>query len=326
MTHATPVLLCLAVSACSQSRIEPQTSADNNAQPAVEATAALTTTTPVAPSLAPVVDTHNHAYTAEIEVLDVLDNRVLRGVALEAPPDSDAMLTYTLLLELDGEPVGLPPELSPALNALLLPNDQLVVATRAGELVVTDLRTTRVLDAPVERSLDVSADGRHVAYMRGDEMPFYDLYAVDVASGQKTQLTSNRMPVWSPAFSLDGTRVVFAAASTGVPAVYTVGRDGSALRQHTNIDVTNVGGQPSRPLDWAPTGPRAPLWSPGFFVFEGEEGVVALNEAGVLLWHRPQLARPRWHERGISVAVQTRGAPGTETIISIATGNAEAAP
>ena len=123
MKHATPVLLCLAVSACSQSRIEPQTSADNNAQPAVEATAALTTTTPVAPSLAPVVDTHNHAHTAEIEVLDVLDNRVLRGVALEAPPDSDAMLTYTLLLELDGEPVVLPPELSPALNALLLPND-----------------------------------------------------------------------------------------------------------------------------------------------------------------------------------------------------------
>jgi hypothetical protein len=323
---ATRMLLCLTLAGCTQSRATDPVAA----APSATAATALTTAPPAAPPnpgstvTAPIVDEHAHSNT--LETLDVLGDRVLHGAALEAPPDSDAMLTYELRLAKAGVAVPLAPDVSPALNALLLPNEQLVVVTLAGELVVTNGETLRVLDAPVARSLDVSPDGQHVAYMRGDQMPFFDLFVVNVASGERTQLTRDMIPSWSPAFSYDGSQIVFASAASGVPAVYTVARDGSGLRQHTNADVTNVGGQPSRALTPAPTGPRAPLWSPGVFVFEGEAGVVALDEAGAVLWERPGLARPRWHVRGESVAVQSRTSLGSETILSITTGNAEVSP
>lgn len=259
------------------------------------------------------------------EVLDQRDGRVLIGVPVPPPPDSDAMLRYHVRTEQNGARVDQPQGLDLVDNALLLPGEAWLAVLPSTDLVVVTSAGQRLIDTEVARSLDVTADGRDVVYMRG-HMPFFEIHEANVLTGETIALTDGFAPAWLPAYSQDATRIVFTSARSGVPALYSMARDGSDVRQHTNSDVTIVSGQPSRELTPSPTGPRAPIWGGGLFVFESDAGVVALHEDGRIAWTRDGASSPRWLVRGQSVLLATRAAPGVLRPFSLATGEPLEAP
>lgn len=74
-----------------------------------------------------------------------------------------------------------------------------------------------------------SPDGTVIAYEQSGEPP--SIVLLELANGRKTELGEGALPRWSP----DGTRLVFLRVrDDGATDIYTVGRDGSGLRQLTD--------------------------------------------------------------------------------------------
>jgi hypothetical protein len=111
----------------------------------------------------------------------------------------------------------------------------------------------REIDAHAYGPLSVA--GTRVAYTRG-EIPLLELARADVASGVALLLTENMAPVWSPALSEDGERVVFVSGASGSPRLCLLDRDGVRTIESDRI----------------PSSPRAPRFEDGLLSFEDERG------------------------------------------------------
>ena len=80
-----------------------------------------------------------------------------------------------------------------------------------------------------------SPDGQHIAFSwtRGYAKGDWNVFVMDVGSGQYVQLTHsegrNENPVWAP----DGRHLVFASTRTGRSQIYTMLADGSQVKQLT---------------------------------------------------------------------------------------------
>jgi TolB protein len=80
-----------------------------------------------------------------------------------------------------------------------------------------------------------SPDGQRIAFSwtRGYQKGDWNIFVMDIGSGQYTQLTHsegrNENPVWAP----DGRHLVFASTRTGHSQIYTMLADGSQVKQLT---------------------------------------------------------------------------------------------
>jgi TolB protein len=104
-----------------------------------------------------------------------------------------------------------------------------------------------------EHSPALSPDGRRVAYIKTDWQGDGKLYVADV-NGQNERLVTPAItyaPVVryaSPAWSPDGTRLLFSAGEPGRLHLWIANPDGSALQQITNTALSDIDGA------WSPTG------------------------------------------------------------------------
>lgn len=120
--------------------------------------------------------------------------------------------------------------------------------------------TTEELDPTVvEESASFSPDGKSVLYVRRQPGQPAKLALVSVAGSRRTFLAENQTgPVSEPAFSPDGTQVVFTLGFPDKSGLFLVGSDGKSVRRLT--------------------GPDGPNWHP--------------------LWHNKAATEPTAHLRG----------------------------
>jgi hypothetical protein len=124
----------------------------------------------------------------------------------------------------------------------------------------------RVIEGPVQGPLSVSADGRLVAYMRG-EAPELGPVVLDVATGVAREIAAQGF-AWAPALSEDGRMVSFVEGGERGPKLVRVSVDGGMR------EVLEARGH-------FPVGTRAPLWMGEVLVFEAEAGLMAWSPRGV---------------------------------------------
>ncbi len=129
------------------------------------------------------------------------------------------------------------------------PNERIVFVSKAdsaeGELYVLDKngQITRLTNNNRhENNPAISFDGKKVAFNGGDEgnQLTWEIYILDLSTGEENQLTDNNVidahPDWSP----DGSRIVFGSFRdpqgnpSGTADIYVMSNDGSALTQLTD--------------------------------------------------------------------------------------------
>ncbi len=77
-----------------------------------------------------------------------------------------------------------------------------------------------------------SPDGSQVAFSSNKDGD-YEIYIVDVETGQVEKLTSNEDQDIGPAWSPDGQKITFASDRDGNWEIYSIGADGSNLQKLT---------------------------------------------------------------------------------------------
>jgi len=129
------------------------------------------------------------------------------------------------------------------------PNERMVFMSKAdspeGELYLLDKNgqiTRLTSNNRHENNPAISFDGKKVAFNGGDEgnQLTWEIYILDLYTGEETQLTDNNVidahPDWSP----DGSKIVFGSFRddqgnpSGTADIYVMNNDGSALTQLTN--------------------------------------------------------------------------------------------
>ena len=87
----------------------------------------------------------------------------------------------------------------------------------------------------------VSPDGVHVAFAGDRESRGLDIFSIDLRKpGDEKRLAARRLHDVLPAFSPDGSRIVFIANSDGNPEIYVMNADGTGLVRltHSRADET----------------------------------------------------------------------------------------
>lgn len=154
---------------------------------------------------------------------------------------------------------------------------------------------------PGDRDLDVSRDGRRVAFVsERDGNP--EVYVADVRGGAAVRLTrspraADGTPVWSP----DGERIAWASVVRGRSNVFVMNADGSARRR-----LVFGGGRITAP-EWSPDGTSVAFGSDR----DGFPGLWSAPVSGgppVLLHHlRRPVDRISWRPDGAVIALGSSG-------------------
>jgi eukaryotic-like serine/threonine-protein kinase len=111
-------------------------------------------------------------------------------------------------------------------------------SARAGSRTLWQLRAAGGTPVPVTTGAgeddqpEIAADGRHLAY--SNTRSYWELRIRDLATNRERALFSRPIPVLFPTFSPDGRRILFFGYADYAVAIFTVGSDGSDLRQLTS--------------------------------------------------------------------------------------------
>ena len=170
------------------------------------------------------------------------------------------------------------------------PNEIIVFMSKAdspkGELYSLDKtgQITRLTDNDQrhENNPAISFDGKKVAFNGGDESDqlTWEIYILDLNTGEETQLTNNHVldahPDWSP----DGSKIVFGSFSgaQGIPSgtadIYVMNSDGSDQKQ-----LTNSPWEDNDP-EWSPDGTRIVFKSTRNTQQNGREEIYVMRSDG----------------------------------------------
>ena len=111
-------------------------------------------------------------------------------------------------------------------------------SARAGSRTLWQVRVAGGAPVPVTTGAgeddqpEITADGRHLAYT--NTRSYWELRVRDLATNSERPLLTRPIPVLFPTFSPDGKRIVFFGYADYAVAIFTVGSDGSDLRQLTS--------------------------------------------------------------------------------------------
>lgn len=145
------------------------------------------------------------------------------------------------------------------------PNEKIVFMSKAdsslGELYILDKQghITRLTDNDRhENNPALSPDGKKVAFHGGDmnDLLSWEIYILNIQTGQETRLTGNTVLDGHPDWSPDGSRIVFASFRTadgepsGTADIYVINTDGTGLTRLTDSEWED-----SDP-EWSPDGTR----------------------------------------------------------------------
>ena len=168
-------------------------------------------------------------------------------------------------------------------------NQKIVFMSRAdspeGELYLLDKngQITRLTNNKRhENNPAISFDGKKVAFNGGDEgnQLTWEIYVLDLNTGEETQLTDNNVidahPDWSP----DGSKIVFGSFRdaqgnpSGTADIYVMNNDGSAL-----IQLTDSPWEDNDP-EWSPDGTKIVFKSTRYTQQSGREEIYVMNSDG----------------------------------------------
>ncbi|MEI8256275.1 MAG: hypothetical protein WCJ30_11445 [Deltaproteobacteria bacterium] len=204
-------------------------------------------------------------------VLDIAANEdAIVGRVEPAPEDSDADRVLTIRWLTGSGARSWRFGGTQALEARFVPRSSAVlVVTVQHTLVRLDRADAEgaVIDHDVLGPLSMDDAGRWVVYTRG-EMAAYEVMRAEIATGRTEQMAPDLVPAWCPAITPDGQSVVVVASSGGRPALFRLRQGQPAERWGVPENI---------PL---PTGPAAPLWVDGTFVYESDGALHSLRPDG----------------------------------------------
>ena len=168
-------------------------------------------------------------------------------------------------------------------------NEQIVFISKAdspeGELYLLDKngQITRLTNNDRhENNPAISFDANKIAFNAGDEenQLSWEIYTLDLSTGEETRLTNNNVidahPDWSP----DDSKIVFGSFRdaqgnpSGTADIYLVNNDGSALTQ-----LTNSSWEDNDP-EWSPDGTKIVFKSTRNTQQGGREEIYVMNSDG----------------------------------------------
>jgi hypothetical protein len=213
------------------------------------------------------------------------DGDSLVGRLLPTPADADGVALFQVQWLRGGAARRWSYGDTPIQDARFVPNTQgLVVLDVRGRLSWLDgpEAEPQPLDAEVVGPLALAADGRFLAYARG-EPPFLDLVRYDLDTGRAEVLVGDMAPLWCPALSADGRELVFVSATGGSQALWRLAEGGAPKR------VTSA---PPNADSTLPMGPTAPLWIGDALIYEHKSALRVLGLDGherppLVGWRRP---------------------------------------
>lgn len=131
------------------------------------------------------------------------------------------------------------------LGALMLPATPTVAQTREGK----KLQLEQFFDIESVSNPRISPDGTQIVYTRGwvdkvNDRRSSGLWIMNADGTKPRSLTNGSNAIWSP----DGTRIAFNSDREGIPQVYVMNADGTALRRLSDV----WGEYPA----WSPDGDR----------------------------------------------------------------------
>lgn len=160
-----------------------------------------------------------------------------------------------------------------------------------------------------------SPDGQMIAFISNQSTPLdhysirYNIYILEIATGEIHLLThlrgSNSSPDWSP----DGERILFQSTYTGNYDIYVIDVDGTNLDNLTNSSSNDV--NPA----WSPDGSQIAFVSDR----DGNQEIYVMNADGseqIRLTHHPGLDRgPAWSPSGDFIVFFGRRGYGTDIFL-----------
>lgn len=152
------------------------------------------------------------------------------------------------------EPAAAPAQPAPAQSATMTPAP-MAAAARGSALTAPDTRFTGedLFDLAIAGDTQISPDGRHIAYVRGQNDVMTDrmigsIWLIDSRTGVESPLAGRNASAGSPRWSPDGTRIAYVSSEGGASQLWVRWLDTGAEVRLTGL--------PSAPgnLAWSPDG------------------------------------------------------------------------